>query len=76
MSLINHLSFLHQPLSLRSKQSISFLQEALLKGVLINLSGTERTQVSLKPFVKVKADNLSLQPCESGNLTAAKAPLR
>lgn len=51
---INHLSLLHQPLSLCSVQSIGFLQKALLKGVLINLSGTERTQLSLKPFVNRK----------------------
>lgn len=51
---INHLSLLHQPLSLCSIKSISFLQKALLKGVLINLAGTQRTQVSLKPFVNRK----------------------
>lgn len=49
---MNHLSLLHQPLSLSGIQHICFLQKALLKGVLINLSGREGTPLSLKPFVK------------------------
>ncbi len=56
---INHLSLLHQPLSLCSVQSISFLQKALLKGVLINLSETERTQVSFKAICQQETDSSS-----------------
>lgn len=36
----SHLSFLHQPLPLRSIQTICFLQKSLLKRVLINLTTT------------------------------------
>lgn len=36
----SHLSFLHQPLPLRSIQTICFLQKSLFKRVLINLTTT------------------------------------
>lgn len=48
--LMNHLSLLHQPLSLCGIQHVCFHQKALFKGVLINLPGREGTQVSVAAF--------------------------
>lgn len=48
--LMNHLSLLHQPLSLCGIQHVCFHQKALFKGVLINLPGREGTQVSVAHF--------------------------
>lgn len=55
---INHLSLLHQPLSLSSVQSISFLQKPLLKGVLINLD-KEDTR-----FIKAICQGNTLTLCQ------------
>ena len=54
-SLGNHLSFLHQPLSLCCIQAVGFLQKALLKRLLIDL-GKEKKSVTKAPPRNPKKD--------------------
>lgn len=64
---MNHLSLLHQPLSLGSIQHICFLQKALLKGVLINLSGGGTRTTFIKAICQEETNVLSFYPSASDN---------